>query len=90
MPVFIDTSAVLAVLNANDNFHGSARETWLRLMGGNELLVTTNYILLETNAILQHHIGLDAVHLCNNDVLPVLIIQWIGKEVHEREVSVLY
>jgi len=89
MRVFIDTTAVLAVLNANDKNHISARETWIRLVGVNELLVSTNYILLETNAILQNRFGMDAVHLFNKDILPVLNIEWIGEEVHERGISSL-
>jgi predicted nucleic acid-binding protein len=42
MSVFLDTSALLAVLDADDQFHPRAREVWANLIGRAENLVSTN------------------------------------------------
>lgn len=90
MPVFIDTSALLAVLNANDQFHKPARDVWIRIIEEDQLLISTNYILLETITILQHRFGMDAVRLFQTGVYPMLRIEWIGEEVHDKGISALF
>ena len=51
MNIFIDTAAFLAVLNAEDQFHLPARQCWQELLSSDTTLFTSNYILLETNAV---------------------------------------
>ena len=51
--VFIDTSAFLAVLDADDEVHEEAKKTWEHLITTNELMRCSNYVLLETFALVQ-------------------------------------
>jgi predicted nucleic acid-binding protein len=45
-------------------------------------LVTNNYVLLETTALLQHRIGVAAVPALHEDVIPLLQVEWVSEEQH--------
>ncbi len=45
MNVLVDTSALLAVLDADDAHHGAAQEVWQELLNRDALLLCTNYVL---------------------------------------------
>jgi len=60
MSVFVDTSALLAVLDAGDAQHPHARAAWQTLLHGDEPLVTTSDVLVETFALVQNRLGMDA------------------------------
>jgi predicted nucleic acid-binding protein len=87
MSIFVDTSAFLAVLNADDQFHPAAKEIWLRLLTAGEAMVCNNYILVETYALLQHRFGMQAIRSFQSDVLPILLVRWVDEETHNRAVS---
>jgi len=89
MNVFIDTSAFLAILNASDQFHPPASETWKKLLMSGVTLFTSNYILLETTALLQHRFGIEALRLFEGDLLPVIEIFWVDQPIHEQGMSAL-
>lgn len=82
MSIFVDTSALYAILDADDLNHNSAKETWARLMADNENLVSTNYALVETFALAQRRLGMDAVKALDHEIVPVLQIEWIDSTQH--------
>lgn len=87
MSIFVDTSAFLAILNADDQFHLAAAETWQSLLLAGEQLICNNYVLVETYALLQHRFGVQAVRTFQTDVLPILSIRWVNEDEHNRAVS---
>lgn len=87
MTIFVDTSAFYAVLDREDENHASARETWLRLLREEHTLVTSNYILLETSALLQNRIGIPALRTFHEDVEPLLRVVWITGDRHTSGVE---
>lgn len=87
MSVFVDTSALLAVLDADDINHKRAGETWKELISRDELLVCTNYVLIETFALVQHRLGMKAVRTFQDDMCPVLIIEWVDEFTHRAGVT---
>mgnify|MGYP001093106380 FL=1 len=89
MNIFIDTAAFLAVLNAEDQFHLPARQCWQELLSSATTLFTSNYILLETNALLQHRFGIEAVRLFESDILPILEVTWIDEALHKQGTSAM-
>lgn len=89
MNVFIDTAAFLAVLNADDQDHSSARLAWDELLSSDSTLFSSNYVLLETIAILQHRFGMEAVRLFESDIRPVLEIAWVDEAFHKQGMSAL-
>ena len=89
MSVYVDTSAFLAVLNADDRFHARARRRWHQLIEAGRSLICNNYVLVETIAVIQKRLGMDAVIAFQNDVRPILTILWVDEDLHQRAVSAL-
>ena len=87
MSVFVDTSAFLAVLNADDRQHDRARPFWETILRENEILLTTNYVLLETYALVQNRLGMNAVREFATYAVPLLEIVWVDETLHQRGVS---
>ena len=89
MTVFLDTSALLALIDADEARHADARLIWKRLLDSDVPIVTTNYVLVETYALAQRRLGSAAVRVLTDDLLPVVDVEWIGRERHEKAVSAL-
>lgn len=87
MTVFVDTSALLATLNADDSNHASASDVLRRFV--NAPLITHNYVIVETTALLQRRFGLASVRLFIERLVPVLEVAWIDAERHDRAVGML-
>jgi len=87
MTVFVDTSAFLAVLNREDRCHERADATWKALLTRDIALLTTNYVALETFAVAQHRHGIDAARILQQDVLPLVELEWTTPEDHGRGVA---
>jgi predicted nucleic acid-binding protein len=86
---FVDTSAFLAVLVANDVNHRDAERIWQRELGEGQDLLTSNYILVETTAVLQHRVGMGAVRSFVQDVIPALRVEWVSQEDHRAATAAL-
>jgi len=82
MIAFIDTSAFYAVFDRDDANHEAARQTWVTLLRDGATLFTTNYVLVETTALLQSRLGVAAVRGFHTDVVPLLQVDWITEERH--------
>lgn len=84
MRVFLDTSALFAVLVRNDCMHARARGTFEKLVGQGAELATTSYVVLEVVALLQARVGLDAARLFHHEFLPLVRVAWVDETLHER------
>ena len=82
MTCFVDTSAVYAVLDGDDANHADAANQFAAMRG--EELVTHNYVLVETAALLQRRLGLDVLRRFVVDVVPVLRVVWVDEDLHAR------
>lgn len=83
-PLFVDTSAFYAIMVEEDTNHGPARTHFEEVVSKRRPLVTTSYNVLETLALLQRRIGLNAVQGWNDRLRPVLEIVWIDEAFHQR------
>lgn len=83
MRVYIDTSAIYAVLDADDANHQSTSKIWKDLVDRKASLFTGNYVLLESFALVQHRLGLDASRTLHEDIVPILRIEWVNNEKHD-------
>ncbi|HUI58554.1 MAG TPA: PIN domain-containing protein [Bryobacteraceae bacterium] len=82
MSVFVDTSALYAVFDHDDANHSRAKAVWAEWLHEDTVLVTNNYVLVETTALLQHRLGVAAVRALHEDVVPVLQVDWVSEEQH--------
>jgi predicted nucleic acid-binding protein len=89
MSVFIDTSGFIAVLDKDNARHTEAAKTWMDILTSEEDLVTTNYVLVETCALVQNRLGMTAIKMFQEDVVPVLRIEWIDKDVHHAAMGIM-
>ena len=81
--IFVDTSAFLAVLDKNDINHALALRCWKNLLQEvHPPLSTNNYVIVESIAIIQKRLGLQAVRDLQTEVLPFVQIEWIDENQH--------
>ncbi len=79
--IFVDTSALLALLDRDDEFHARAA-TVIRSLGADDALLTHEYVLVETTSLAQRRLGLQAVRSLVDDLLPLLEIAWVDEPLH--------
>jgi predicted nucleic acid-binding protein len=89
MKVFVDTSAFFALLDRDDQNHVRAKEAWIKLLDSDSLSTTSNYVIVETFSLLQNRLGLSAVRGFQEDLIPVLLVEWVDTEMHKAAVSAL-
>lgn len=89
MAVFVDTSGIFAVLDADDRYHRVASEDWLALTERRELLVTSNYVLVEATALTGRRLGVDAVRALHADMVPIIRVTWVDEAIHNRALAAL-
>lgn len=88
--IFIDTSAFLAILDADDDFHPEAKKAWGEILSSGSPLVTSNYILVETFALVQNRLGLQAVRSFQEDFLPLLSVTWVDSTIHSAATGAFF
>ena len=89
MIVFVDTSAFYAGLDRDEINHTRAKNAWTDLLTGDARLLTNNYVLLETSALVQKRLGPAALRLFCQDVVPLLAVDWISRQRHEAGLQAL-
>jgi predicted nucleic acid-binding protein len=80
---FVDTSALYALVDENDQNHDSA-ERWLAGPGRDpsELLVTHSYVVVESIALIRRRLGANAVRLLVDTLLPALSVLYVDESLH--------
>lgn len=89
MRVFIDTSAFYALLDRDDAGQERAKGTWRGILRAENALVTSNYVLVEVFALLQSRLGVEAVRVFQEDVLPIINIEFVSPETHRSGIAAL-
>lgn len=87
--VFVDTSAILALLVATDEAHPAAKRAFAQLAAREVALLTTSYVLVETYALLGRRLGIAAVRGFREQFAPLLEVVWVGQGLHERALDTL-
>ena len=83
MTIFVDTSAFYALMVRTESGHGDVARAWKRSLDEGGSLVSSNYVVVETTALLQSRFGMRAVRDLEKLLLLVKII-WIDEAVHRR------
>ena len=80
--VFVDTSALYALLDRDDAHHSQAKDIWAQLLAAEVPLLTHSYVLVESFALVQRRLGLEATRALHDDLIPVLEIVWVEEDLH--------
>jgi uncharacterized protein len=88
--VFVDTSALYAVITENDHNHTRAQSTWATLVTSGTALISTNYVALEATALIQNRIGIAAAQTLHQDMLPLISIEWVEEPTHAAALLALF
>ncbi|MGH9137540.1 MAG: type II toxin-antitoxin system VapC family toxin [Acidimicrobiales bacterium] len=85
MRTFVDTSALYALLDADDDNH-SAAAAWLSGPGASprDILVTHSYVLVEAAALAHHRLGAPGVRDLFNAFVPAVRVMFVDATLHER------
>lgn len=87
MSVLVDTSALYAVLFARDIHHEAARDWFVAAGSENERLVTHNYVVLESSALVRSRLGTVAMRTLFEEVLPVVEVVFVDEPMHQAAVA---
>ena len=89
MSAFVDTSALVAMLDTSDPHHEAALDIWERCQIQHLVLTTTNYVVSECTAVLQRKLGLDAVRDLWGEILAMMHVEWVTCGDHEAGAATL-
>lgn len=68
---------------ADDRKHAAARAAFEELAASEAALISSSYVLVETYALLQRRIGVDAVTAMKERLAPLVEITWVGRSLHD-------
>lgn len=86
--IFLDTSAIYAWADASDPNHHSAVRHLQAVLDTGEDLLTHNYVLLESLALLQARLGIRAALKLAKDST-AFVIEWVDDDLHESGIREL-
>lgn len=93
-PVLLDTSALFALLDAEQRFHEDAKRAWDQLLAnarrGQQPLLTHHAIVMESTALVARRLGMQAVRELHDGFLPVAEIVWIDEKLHRRASAAMF
>lgn len=86
MTVFVDSSALFALIDADDPAHHGAR----RFVESEDPvdLVTHQYVVVEAIALAQRRIGIEAIRAISR-LLDVVDVRPVDRELHDRAMTAL-
>ncbi len=79
--IFLDTSAIYAWADTGDPNHRSAIRRLQAILESGEELLTHNYVLVESIALLQARLGLVAAAKLAKDST-AFVIEWVDADLH--------
>ncbi len=82
MAVFLDTSALYALLDRDDAHHQEASQTFRSLLEARLPLATHTYVVVESVALVQRRLGVEAVRALTQDLLGVVEVVPVGEPLH--------
>ena len=92
-PVFVDTSAIYAVLDADDINHEAASRAWHELLGRLEAdemeAVTHGSVIVEIVALAQRRLGMGAIRVVLDDLIPLFSTVWVDQALHDRATAAM-
>ncbi|HEX5808262.1 MAG TPA: PIN domain-containing protein [Anaerolineales bacterium] len=85
--IFVDTSALFALVSMEDQAYTTALSSWGEMVYSQSILITNNYVLVECFSLLQHRLGIEAVRDLQLRIVPLLQVDWISEQGHSSIVN---
>jgi uncharacterized protein len=83
MKVFVDTSALYAILDEDDSSHAESAITWRALLQAGTDLITHNYVLVEAALLVRRRLGAEAASVLVDTLAAALRTVWVDESLHE-------
>lgn len=80
--IYVDTSAIVAIINRRDVSHLGAKAQWENLLSSDSTLLCSNYVIVESIAIIQRRLGIEALRVFQEDIVPLINIEWVDEQTH--------
>jgi predicted nucleic acid-binding protein len=84
--VFVDTSALIALLDEDDERHLEASETF-RSLATTAALVTHNYVHVEALAVARRRLGAEAAQRVIDSLFPLMTTIWVDETIHRAALA---
>jgi predicted nucleic acid-binding protein len=86
MRVFVDTSALIALLDEDDQWHEAASAIFRSLAGTAEL-ITHSYVHVEAIAVATRRLGRGAAERLTEAYLPIVTTIWVDEALHREALA---
>jgi predicted nucleic acid-binding protein len=83
-PIFIDTSALYALVSRNDRFHEKAKNIYMNLIDEGRVLYTSAYVLVETIALIHSRLGFEVVRKFMKGIENIIEVIYIDEKLHKE------
>ena len=87
MVIFVDTSALYSLVATEDVTSLLAVDTWEKLAQTDNQFATNNYVVVECISLVQQRLGLEFVRHLQENVLPLILVEWFDEEQHTLAVQ---
>ena len=87
--LFVDTSAIIALLDGNQQRHHAVWAAWEEAIRSGRPLLTSNYVVVETLALVQQRMSMDAVRALAEVFFPLMKTHFVSPELHAAATSAL-
>lgn len=85
MSVFVDTSALYALLDEGDGHHAEASDALRRLVGAE--LITHAFVVVETSALVGRRLPWGATERLIDGLLPVIDVRHVDADLFDRAMA---
>jgi len=86
--IFLDTSVIYALADRGDEFHELARRRFDLALSSRFRLVTHNYVLVESMALLHRRLGRETALQLARDAAG-FEVEWVGEALHQEATAAL-
>ena len=86
--IFVDSSAIYALADSTDDSHEVSKSILAAALESGEELLTHNYVLLESTALIQRRLGLNIAMAIYEHGLPTTVY-WVNESDHQEAVDML-
>lgn len=82
--IFVDTSALLPLLDRDDQDHGSVVKALGTLSVSQTTLITSSHVLVEAGSLVRSRLGTSAFRRLGEILERTVDIVWVDEELHRR------